>query len=249
MKISQLLVFVLFIYLFRQGCISCQHAINVKGKPVWSVDTRPEAQQPQPEEPAFSEAERIQMQAYMDSCTKVLTADPNNLMALLARGEMACKLERYDEARTDIDRALQMAHDPMTAAQAHHIKGRYFMFTNQQQQARAAFRQALQLDPTSAPTHYSRGCMLAESGDYIGALRDMDSTIRLDSNFYYAYVATVKLYADMGEKEKAAHVETLNSYKWALKTFEVAENRFPTMRNMPDMVEWKAFLQAQIQEQ
>ena len=63
-----------------------------------------------------------------------------------------------------------------------------FFNEGETQKALAAFDQALELDPSSAPAHNGRGAVLLSKGEFNQAMEEFNESIRLDKNFSKPYV-------------------------------------------------------------
>ena len=72
-------------------------------------------------------------------------------------------------------------------------------FLGRPQEAEAALRQALQLDPKLAAAHYQLGNVLQHQGRLEAAVPEMQEAIRLDDNYAEPHIALAHIYKRLGE--------------------------------------------------
>ena len=73
----------------------------------------------------------------------------------------------------------------------------------QHEQSEAAFRKAIELNPSYAKAHYNLGTLFLKLGDYREALEALREAIRLNPRSSDALYNLAAAYAQLGDKENA----------------------------------------------
>jgi tetratricopeptide (TPR) repeat protein len=100
--------------------------------------------------------------------------------ALVIRGETYRRMERYDEALADFDRAIEL--DPGNA-EAFGDRAVIYLMMERYDEALADFDRAIELDPSDAEVIGNRGETYRRMERYDEALADFDRAIELDPNY------------------------------------------------------------------
>jgi len=93
------------------------------------------------------------------------------------RGNDLLKEHRWEEAITELDKAIEL--DPNLAT-AYNNRGRAYSELGQYDRALDEYGTAVQLDPTDAVAFYNRGATYSELEQYEQAVADYDKAIELD---------------------------------------------------------------------
>lgn len=124
---------------------------------------------------------------------KVLQLEPNNVDALIRRGDAYSQLGDFGHAIGDLDRAVQLAPDNV---EAYVYRGLANDRRGEKTLAGADVGMALKIDPRNVDALRNRGALHATSGQQDLAIRDLNAAIALQPNdplsFYnrgYAYFA------------------------------------------------------------
>lgn len=115
---------------------------------------------------------------------KVLVLQPDNVDALIARGNAYSQIGDNGRALTDLDRAIQLAPDN---AQAYVIRGLANNRRGQKQLAMQDYETALRYAPRYPQALANRAALLSEEGRYDQAIADLDESIKADSDNPVAY--------------------------------------------------------------
>jgi tetratricopeptide (TPR) repeat protein len=115
---------------------------------------------------------------------KVLALQPENVDALIARGNAYSQLGDNGRALTDLDRAIQLAPDN---AQAYVVRGLANNRRGQRQLAMQDYDTALQRAPRYPQALANRAALLSEDGKYDQAIGDLDESIKADPDNPVAY--------------------------------------------------------------
>lgn len=95
--------------------------------------------------------------------------------------EMYIRLKRFDEAKTEIDKAEALAKKPMEKWYIAFLRGDQFDHQKMYDQAEAQFRKALEIDPKNAMVLNYLGYMLADNGTKLqDAMKLIQQAITLD---------------------------------------------------------------------
>lgn len=131
---------------------------------------------------------------------KVLVLQPDNVDALIARGNAYSQLGDNGRALADLDRAIQLAPDN---AQAYVIRGLANNRRGQKQLAMQDYEAALQRAPRYPQALANRAALLSEDGKYDQAIGDLDESIKADPDNPVAYYNRGYAHFAKHEYEKA----------------------------------------------
>jgi tetratricopeptide (TPR) repeat protein len=107
---------------------------------------------------------------------RVLTLEPNNIAALIQRGDAYSQLGDVGHALADLNRAIQL--DP-EYAKAFVVRGLIQYRRGDKRLALADFQRALRVDPNNTDALRNRGALYAGTGQPDLAIRDFDAVIAL----------------------------------------------------------------------
>jgi len=128
-------------------------------------------------------------------------ADPSDPIAWTNRGNQLYRLERFAEALTAFEQAIQLQP---TLHQAWYGQGQVFTTQQRYPEALQAFNQALQLQPDFHPALRDRALVYALQEDYEAAIADLDRVIQLAPGDYVAWYLRGNLFSRrMGWMEAA----------------------------------------------
>lgn len=115
---------------------------------------------------------------------KVLALQPDNVDALISRGNAYSQIGDNGRALADLDRAIQLAPDD---AQAYVIRGLANNRRGQKQLAMQDYAAALKIAPRYPQALANRAALLSEEGRYDQAIADLDESLKADSDNPVAY--------------------------------------------------------------
>jgi tetratricopeptide (TPR) repeat protein len=115
---------------------------------------------------------------------KVLALQPDNVDALISRGNAYSQIGDNGRALADLDRAIQLAPDN---PQAYVIRGLANNRRGQKQLAMQDYEAALKIAPRYPQALANRAALLSEEGRYDQAIADLDESIKADSDNPVAY--------------------------------------------------------------
>lgn len=117
---------------------------------------------------AYSDQGRLELA--LQDYSKAIELEPHRAEYYLFRGELLIRMEEPREARADLERALQLAHDQAsmkeTVAAFYTIIGINHLSREEHQEAVWAFDRSLELEPGRSGLHFYRGTA------YLGLGRD-----------------------------------------------------------------------------
>ena len=112
----------------------------------------------------------------IDLLTEILDADPDDRMALLARGSVFIKMKNAENAISDFNRALELdAKHP----KAYHLRGLAREMGGDSDGALNDFSKAIEIDPEYGAAYYSRATLLTRMGREDEAAEDMKMITQL----------------------------------------------------------------------
>ncbi len=138
---------------------------------------------------------------------RALALDPTQVDALVALTQPAFYADRnWREARRQLESILQRYPNHATARLWH---GAVLTEVGTIDEAVAARRRALQLDPLANPTNNSMGSVLMQAGRYDEAIAAYKSTLELDPGYADAHGGLGLVYLKMGRRDEGiAEMET-----------------------------------------
>lgn len=140
---------------------------------------------------------------------KALGRQPDFVPALTSLGAAQVVLCRYDDARTNLERAIAL--DPQ-APRPHRIMGMALREQGYLDDAAAEFRRVIALRPADANGYLQLGAVLHEAGDRAGALQALTHAGTLDPDLADVHVKLGNLLHDKG-----LIVESTASYRRAVE--------------------------------
>ena len=125
---------------------------------------------------AMSKLMKNKLGMSLDLLNEILNADPDDRLAILARGSVYLKMNQPDHAISDFSRILEL--DPKHA-KAHHLRGLAREITGSNDEALRDFDQAIQIDPEYGAAYYSRASLRSKLGQEDLAAEDMKMVAHL----------------------------------------------------------------------
>lgn len=132
---------------------------------------------------------------------KALTLSPRYSDALAFRAAIELNEKSFDQARSDAEAAVQ--YDP-NCANAYLVLGSTYNFLQQFDDAIRVLDRALTLGPHNRWSYYEMARALLFKGDYTGALRYADRTLRLSAKDDLACVHLLKAGAYVGLRDRSS---------------------------------------------
>lgn len=129
-----------------------------------------------------------------------LQLNPNLSEAYATRGALHRELNRLDEAKSDLARAIALNHNNVQAVVN---LGRVFEYEGQPRQALESFTQARMLDPLDFMRHVDRCVALQDLGRYAEAEVDCAEARTLQPQSKWGYMASGWLARAKGQKAQA----------------------------------------------
>ena len=114
----------------------------------------------------------------IDLLNEILAADPDDRLALLARGSVYLKMNNPNSAVNDFNRAIEISPNH---AKAYHLRGLALEMTGTDDQALEDFNKAIDIDPEYGAAYYSRATLLTKMGREDSALEDMKMVTQLSN--------------------------------------------------------------------
>ena len=125
---------------------------------------------------AMSNLMRDKLGMSIDLLDEILRADPDDKLALLARGSVYLKMGNAKSAKTDFSRVLEIdAKNP----KAHHLRGLASEMEGNDNEALNDFNHAIGIYPEYAAAYYSRATLLTKLGQETEAAEDMKMVAQL----------------------------------------------------------------------
>jgi protein O-mannosyl-transferase len=115
---------------------------------------------------------------------KTISINPNTESALVSRGVVKGKLNRFDQAIEDFNQAIALAPD---SASAWSNRGLAKDFKMDFKGAIADYTKAIQLNPLFEKAFYNRGISYRKLNDINASIKDFTEAIRLSPNMTEAY--------------------------------------------------------------
>ncbi len=114
----------------------------------------------------------------MDLLKEILNADPDDRMALLARGSVYLKMSHAEDAIKDFSAALKI--DP-NHPKGYHLRGLAQEILGDDDAALKDFTKAIEIDSEYGAAYYSRATLLAKMGQEDPATEDMKMVTHLSN--------------------------------------------------------------------
>lgn len=116
------------------------------------------------------------------------------------RGQAYRRLEKYNEALADFDKAVVLKPD---LAAAHFETGLAYASQEKFKQAIAAYDKAIKTSPDNADYLYSRCVAKSWSNDNAGAREDCRKAVKIKPDFIDAWLTLGRAHEDLGALDKA----------------------------------------------
>jgi tetratricopeptide (TPR) repeat protein len=107
----------------------------------------------------------------------------------------------YDSASEEFRRALEL--EPQFAP-ANHFATEYYTGMNQLDSAKISINRALEFDPLDRATNAALASLLIQEKRFDEAVRQLQQTLDLDSNYFLAHLTLGNAYRALGREEEAA---------------------------------------------
>jgi len=112
----------------------------------------------------------------LDLLNEIIATDPDDRLALLARGSVYLKMNNPNSAIDDFNRAIEISPKH---AKAYHLRGLAQEMTGSDDQALEDFNKAIDIDPEYGAAYYSRATLLTKMGREDSAVEDMQMVTHL----------------------------------------------------------------------
>ena len=112
----------------------------------------------------------------IDLLNEILAANPDDRLALLARGSVYLKMNNSNSAINDFNRAIEISPNH---AKAYHLRGLARELAGSDAQALEDFSKAIDIDPEYGAAFYSRATLLSKMGREDSAVEDMQMVAHL----------------------------------------------------------------------
>ena len=138
----------------------------------------------------------------IELCSKKLLKNPNNKRALLLRASIYIKINKYEEAKNDLQSLLT---DPNLASTAYYLLGIINKEINNNELALIYFTKSIQLDDNNINAYFLRGAVNNILGNYNNAIKDYNyaiykDTLNTDGKNIYKNIS--KIFTQKKNKEK-----------------------------------------------
>lgn len=151
----------------------------------------------------------------MDAYNKALELDPNDSGIYFNKAKLLNELARYSDALEVIDESIKLS--PLDDAWL--VKGNIYYNMGDLDNSLACFEQALKINPENEIVFNNKGCILADQGDHIKAIKYFDKATLIDPN----------MCCEKGDvySNKGSSLLALKKYKEALTAYEKAAELNP----------------------
>jgi Tfp pilus assembly protein PilF len=132
----------------------------------------------------------------------IIKTNPTDADLKTKYGNLLYALDRTEDAEAqyrDAYRIDKSATSLFSLAQAQMANGKYT-------DAKGSFESIISMEPTASQGYYGLGQVLAKMEDYNGSVTALTEAVKLDDEFYDAWMELGYTYTDMGENEKADSV-------------------------------------------
>jgi len=114
----------------------------------------------------------------IDLLNEILSADPADRMALLARGSVYLKMKHAEDAIKDFSEALRLNPNH---PKGYHLRGLAKEILGDDDAALEDFTKAIEIDPDYGAAYYSRATLLTKMGQEDPATEDMKMVTQLSN--------------------------------------------------------------------
>ena len=136
----------------------------------------------------------------IEDFNKVLVLEPDNVQALIRRGDAYSQLGESARALVDLERAISLAPQ---STQAYFYRGLAHSRMNMSVAALADYNAALERDPRNVDALTSRAAIHSLNSRIALAIQDLDAAIAIDKENAYAYFNRGFAYFAQGQHQKA----------------------------------------------
>lgn len=112
----------------------------------------------------------------IDLLNEILDSDPDDRLALMARGSVYLKKGEADQSIGDFSRVIGKNED---YAKAYHLRGLARELSGDNDEALNDFNEAIDIDPEYGAAYYSRATLLTKMGREDSAAEDMETIAHL----------------------------------------------------------------------
>lgn len=127
--------------------------------------------------------------------------DPFNLY--LSRASALLDLDRYEEARKDLEKTLTLCVYPEQQATVHYLLGGALMNLGEDDKAKAEFDISIKLDPTDFRPYCDRATVEQHKNQLELALKDLDKALEIEQCLSEIYFQRGVVQALLGDYEEA----------------------------------------------
>lgn len=151
---------------------------------------------------SVSDAENGRMEQAKANAEKAveLLQSPSEDSEFFARGVAHLRLENYDVAIADFDKAIQL--NPQWG-NLYLARGSAYSLKKDYDSAIANFDKAIQIEPDLEGAYFGRGRVYSSKGDWDRAIADYDKAIELDPQWAIVYVYRGQGYESKGDSTRA----------------------------------------------
>jgi tetratricopeptide (TPR) repeat protein len=125
---------------------------------------------------AMSNLMNNKLNVSIDLLDEILNADPEDRLALLARGSVYLKMDNTENAIRDFSKAIELNPNH---PKAYHLRGLAREMAGENDQALADFGKAIDIDPEYGAAFYSRATLLTKMDREDDAAEDMKMVTHL----------------------------------------------------------------------
>ncbi len=137
----------------------------------------------------------------LDAANEALRRDPASSRALSARAYVRSAL-KFDWAGAEADFRAALASDPRDST-AHQWYGEMLTFQRRWSEANVQYDSALVLDPLAPIIHFARGLSRWYQGDPAAAIPDLEESLRLAPDLFYAHVTKALILVELRRFDEA----------------------------------------------
>ena len=168
----------------------------------------------------------------IELCTEKLSKNPYNRRALLLRASIFIKIDKYEEAKNDLQFLLNDKH---LASTAYYLLGIINKETNNNELALIYLSKSIELDDNNINAYFLRGSVNNLLGDYNNAIKDYNDaiykdTLNTDGKNIYKNISKIfaqTLYNQKNNKKKKERRNSLingRNKNYALEKFQIIYN-------------------------
>ena len=137
----------------------------------------------------------------ISAARKAVQLDDHSPEAHTCLAHVLFHMGNYDSASEEFRRALEL--EPQFAP-ANHFATEYYTGMNQLDSAKISINRALEFDPLDRATNAALASLLIQEKRFDEAVRQLQQTLDLDSNYFLAHLTLGNAYRALGREEEAA---------------------------------------------